>query len=61
MAQYLVTWEIDIDADNPEEAALIAKEIQIDPGSEAVFFTVKEQSTGEVFNIDLLKHDEEEE
>ena len=38
--EYLVSWYIDIEADSPEEAVLIAFEIQRDPFSEATFFEV---------------------
>ena len=38
--KYLVSWHIDIEADSPEEAVLIAFEIQRDPFSEATFFEV---------------------
>ncbi len=51
---YLVTWEIDIEATSPEEAAKQALEIQRDPNSEAVAFTVKRQSTDEKTDVDLL-------
>lgn len=36
---YRVIWEIDIDADDPREAAEIALEIQRDPNSTATVFT----------------------
>lgn len=38
--EYLVSWYIDIEADSPEEAVLIAFEIQRDPCSEATVFQV---------------------
>ena len=40
MTQYTVTWEINIDAETPEAAALEAWEAQR-PGSEATVFTVQ--------------------
>lgn len=40
MAIYLVTWEIDIDAETPLEAARIALEIQRDKDSTATVFDV---------------------
>jgi len=46
MANYKVTWEIDIDADSPEEAAQIAREIQLDDCSTATVF--KMYAVGEV-------------
>lgn len=38
---YTVTWDIDIDADSPEEAAKLALEIQRDPNSTATYFSVE--------------------
>ena len=40
MTTYRVVWEIDIDADTPEEAARIALDIQRDPESLATVFRV---------------------
>lgn len=40
---YLVRWEIDIDANTPEEAAAKAAEIQADPESIATHFEVVDQ------------------
>ncbi len=40
MTQYLVKWEIDIEADTPEDAARQALEIQRDPESKATCFEV---------------------
>lgn len=51
---YLVTWEIDIEATSPEDAAREVLEIQRDETSEALAFTVKRQSTGEVTDVNLL-------
>ena len=51
--QYEVIWVIDIEADNPKEAAKEALIIQRDKGSDAIYFTVEEQSTGEKIDIDL--------
>jgi len=44
MTSYLVRWEIDIDADNPEEAAEEALKIQRDTESWALVFDVKNQT-----------------
>jgi len=38
--EYHVMWEIDIEADNPVEAAIFAKQIQLDRNSIANMFTV---------------------
>ena len=43
--EYLVKWEIDIEADSPEEAAVIALDIQRDRLSNALCFTVTNKET----------------
>ena len=40
MKSYRVTWNIDIEADTPEDAARQAREIQLDPTSMATVFDV---------------------
>lgn len=40
--EYTVTWTIQLDADNPLEAARAAKAFQLDPNSIANVFLVKE-------------------
>lgn len=57
MAEYRVEWAIDIEADTPEEAARLALEIQRDPASTAMVFTVTDEA-GEVATIDLTAIDE---
>jgi len=52
MPKYLVTWTIDIDADSPREAAELARLIQLDPDSEAVYFDVDGEE------IDLFEENE---
>lgn len=52
MKKYLVTWEIDIEASTPEEAARKALEIQRDPSSIALVFVVKERDKPDV-TVDL--------
>lgn len=42
MKTYRVTWEIDIHADSPQEAARQAREIQLDPDNTADQFSVYE-------------------
>jgi hypothetical protein len=54
MAQYLVTWEIDIYADSDEEAAAKALEIQRDVNSTATFFRVRHVNSGEEIAVDVL-------
>ena len=57
--QYKVTWTIDIDAENPREAAEQALEIMQDKGSEALNFDVCNPDTGKVIeNVDLFEEQE---
>lgn len=51
--QYLVTWEIDIDANSPTAAAIKALEIQRNHLSTATYFTVKDMDTNEEVDVDL--------
>jgi hypothetical protein len=46
-------WEIDIDADTPEEAARQAQEIQRDPESTATVFRVRERGSNLATSVDL--------
>ncbi len=54
MPSYHITWEIDIDADSPREAAEEAQRIQRDPTSLATVFTVHEEEADEAVQVDLL-------
>lgn len=54
MAEYLVTWSIDIDADSPEDAAAQALEIHRDPDSIATIFKVRHKSSGVTIFVDTL-------
>jgi len=49
MPEYRVTWEIDISADSPLEAARQARLYQVKPDTTAVVFTVGDET------IDLLE------
>ena len=49
---YRIEWEIECEADSPEEAARWALERQRDPESHATFFTVYDE-VGEPTEIDL--------
>ena len=53
MGSYLVTWKIDIQADDAYSAAKEALEIMQDKESCALCFDVKRLSTGDVTIIDL--------
>lgn len=52
MNKYTVTWVIEIDADDPRQAAAMAKEIQEDPDSTATIFNVQNQETGKAVNVE---------
>lgn len=52
MPDYVVTWTIDITADNPREAAAQALEIQRRVGSSAVVFDVLDNK-GDTTVVDL--------
>lgn len=52
MAEYLVSWEIELDADSPLDAAKLALEIHRDPTSIATVFDVVDES-GTKTRIDL--------
>lgn len=60
--EYRVTWDIDIDADSPLEAAREARRIQLNPDSSAVFFRVVEgldPDSDRFHDVDLLEYPEE--
>lgn len=56
MTSYRVTWEIDVEADSPREAAEKARAIQIRDGTMAVIFGVTGED-GTNTQIDLLEPD----
>ena len=57
MKEYLITWQIEIEADTPEEAVKEALKIQRDPKSTAVIFEAQEQlesgEWGDSITVDL--------
>jgi len=53
MTKYNVTWEIDVEADSVEEAALQALEIQRDPAGTATVFEVQEHGEETVTQVDI--------
>lgn len=57
MTFYAITWDIEIDADSPREAALKALEIQRDPNSTATVFSVYTEG-GDFVQIDTLADDD---
>ena len=52
MPEFLVCWEVDIDAAFPEEAALRAREMQLNPESIATRYVVTEPN-GDQTIVDL--------
>lgn len=62
MPTYFVSWEIDIDADSPREAAEKALAIQRDPESTATVFQVLEHDTeNDMETIDPAADEDEDE
>ncbi len=61
MAEYLVEWKIDIDADNPVDAAKQARHIHLDPESTALVFQVTDTKTSVKVDVDLDEFYETEE
>lgn len=56
MALYKVSWTIEVDADTPEQAAGLAREIQQDPVSTATVFNVtRKDRKGTLHVIDTLE------
>jgi len=52
MPNYYITWDIQIEADSPEDAAREALEIQRNPESIATVFTVVDEETNAAAVID---------
>lgn len=50
---YLVTWELEIDAETPHDAAVMALQYQRDPDSIATVFTVIDRETTRESEVDL--------
>ena len=58
MANYSVVWEIDIEADSPEEAAETARYYQTVSGTTATVFEVWDKM-GKITRVDLLENEEQ--
>lgn len=54
MRRYLVTWEMEISADDPTQAARLALEIHRDPESLATVFDVLDMRDRSRTRVDLL-------
>jgi hypothetical protein len=59
MAEYLVTWMIDVESDTAEDAAREALRIQRKPDSIATVFTVTDKTTGAATDVDLTELDDD--
>ena len=55
MGLYKVTWEIDLEADSPEEAARLALEIHRDPESIATTFDISAHHEEVDCTVDLAE------
>jgi len=60
MSEYVVTWQVEVEADSHREAAELAKEIQLDPDSTATFFVVISavdmgRGTRQIIDVDSIK------
>ncbi len=53
MTECLVSWDIEIEADSPQEAAKLAREIQLDPDNIATHFHVSKQGDENVMCVEL--------
>ncbi len=54
MQAYRVIWEMDIEADSPEEAAEMARYYQTKPSTTATVFDVKDKA-GQIKRVDLTE------
>lgn len=57
MTDYEVSWTIDLDGDNPVDAARRARAFQLDHNSTATVFHVTDRVTGETTKVDLSNHE----
>lgn len=53
--EYQVNWYINLDADDPRKAAILARETIRDPKSIATLYQVTNEETGERTVVDLAK------
>jgi hypothetical protein len=54
MREFLVTWAIDLEAEDAMDAAAQALDMQRDPDSIANVFEVVDQATGETVKVDFM-------
>jgi hypothetical protein len=53
--EFRVIWEVDIEAEGVEEAALAARAIQLTPGISATIFDIWAYGAGKMHRIDLVE------
>jgi hypothetical protein len=61
MSEYVVTWHVEVEADSHKEAAKEARKMQLDPHSEATYFSVvsaTEVGRGSKQIVDTLLEDD---
>ena len=58
MPLYKVMWEIEVEADTAENAAGFARDLQLDPTSEANFFEVTDEEN-QVIKLQVINMDNE--
>lgn len=59
MAIFKVCWEIQLDAENPLEAAKLANKWLQENDNSAVQYYVQQDETKEIFSVDLDEDDED--
>lgn len=57
--EFLVSWEVNINAVDALSAAKQARQIQLDPESGASIYEVLEEESDTKFTVDLLEEDED--
>lgn len=56
---YFVSWEIEVKAENPIEAAKLARAAQSQPNTRATVFNVFSENAGDAIRVDLTSIAEE--
>jgi hypothetical protein len=55
---YFVSWEIEVEADNPIEAAKLARAAQTEPNTRATVFDVFSENSEDAIRVDLTANAE---
>ena len=56
MTEYNVVWRIDIEAETPEQAAQLARNIQLDPESTATNFQIRRPGVSWLSEVDVAEN-----